>query len=64
VLRLSPKINERSGGREATVGCSAVAVPLETNVSILALSQNDYMHHYFGRAAQSSLVSYFCDGKA
>ena len=64
MLRLSPEINERSGGREATVGCTLVAVALETNVSILALSQNDYMHQYFCRAAQPSLVSYFCEGMA
>jgi hypothetical protein len=61
VLRLSPEMNELSGGRETTVGCTAVAVAPETNVSILALSQNDYMHQYFCRAAQPSLVSYFCD---
>jgi hypothetical protein len=64
VLRLTPEINEPSGGQEASVGRTAVAVALETNVSILALSQNDYMHQYFCRAAQSSLVSYFCDGMA
>jgi len=54
-------MNESSRGRETTVGCTAVAVALETNVSILALPQNDYMHQHFGRTAQSSLVSYFCD---
>ena len=52
MLRFSPEMNDRAGGRDIAAGCFAVAVACEDNDSILRFSWNDYMHKYLRGTAR------------
>ena len=61
MLRLSPEMNKRAGGRVIAAGFIAVAVAPEDNDSILALPGTIICTSTYDGSRGRAQVSYFCD---